>query len=314
MRVNTKRIQIKTCIFAGLFVLALMINGASLVHAQSPRDFSNRIERLENEIDTLNRAVYRGETPPSVSVIGNDLTPHAKADIEVRLQQFENEIRSLRGTVEEQGNRVYQMELKLERALSDMQLRISDLENGGTGAHGSVSTFSQSPAEMENMDTSAQSGMTFDSQLSTTGESSSKTIPQRTISLSDDQAAIDYENAFAQLKAGLFEPASQQFMTFLQKYPDHVLAGNAKYWLGETFYVSGDYERAARIFAEGYKEYPQSSKTADNLLKLALSLAAMDNKTDACIALSQLQNDFSASPSPVTQRGAEEAKRLGCSS
>jgi tol-pal system protein YbgF len=308
--VGLPRKRRKTCIFAGLLFCVIFLIALN-THAQTPRDFTNRIEHLENEIETLNRAVYRGEKPPAPSFNAAPPTGRAQADMQVRLQQLENEIRHLRGTLEEQNNQIRTMRTTLERSMSDMDMRIGDLENKRGGAHlvqdSGITTYDRNAAPVEPGDDRAQSTI-----APTTPDTTPAEIPQRRQTLSDDQAAMAYEDAFAKLKAGQYDTAGQNFMTFLNAYPDHVLAGNAKYWLGETFYVRGDFERAARVFAEGYKEYPNSSKTADNLLKLALSLAALENKEDACVALAQLKDDFADSPGPVTRRGEEESLRLGC--
>ncbi len=326
---KTYKNTIKTCIFAGLLLCGTAFMSAS-VDAQTPREFQNRIERLENEIDTLNRAVYRGEKPAARTGNSNNYSgggnARANADMEVRLQQFETDLRSLRGRLEEQENTITTLKANQERALSDMQLRLSDLERGQNAGMSGTSTSNfggnnlgtsntgTSNIGMNNAAPAVQNGSTAYTRNLPLNQAASSVdaSPARRTSLSDDKAAIAYENAFAQLKAGQYEGAGRDFLSFLDAHPDHVLAGNAKYWLGETFYVRGDFDRAARIFAEGYKTYPNSAKTSDNLLKLALSLASMDNTADACVALEQLKSDFASAPSPVTRRGAEEAKRLGC--
>ena len=44
---------------------------------------------------------------------------------------------------------------------------------------------------------------------------------------------------------------------FLQKYPDHSLAGSAQYWLGETYYAQSDFKRAAANLPAGLQEISQ---------------------------------------------------------
>ena len=80
----------------------------------------------------------------------------------------------------------------------------------------------------------------------------------------------------------------------------------------ESFYVRRQYERAARIFAEGYQSYPKSSKAPDNLLKLGLSLGGMGNTHDACVALAQLKKEYASERTPVMRRADQEFSRLGC--
>ncbi len=94
--------------------------------------------------------------------------------------------------------------------------------------------------------------------------------------------------------------------------PEHRLASNATYWLGETYYVRNQYDDAARVFAQSYQKYPGGSKTPDSLLKLALSLSGLGKKQEACIALAQLKTEFPGGSSAVLQRADKEMTDLGC--
>ena len=123
-----------------------------------------------------------------------------------------------------------------------------------------------------------------------------------------------YESAFSYLKSGDYDSSEQYFSQFVDTYPDHALAGNAQYWLGESHYVRGDFEKAARIFAAGYRKYPKGPKAPDNLLKLGLSLANTGNTEDACIALRQLESEYDSGVGPVLRRAQQEISRLKCTS
>jgi len=97
----------------------------------------------------------------------------------------------------------------------------------------------------------------------------------------------------------------------MQKYGDNSLAGNAQYWLGETYYVQGDYRQAAQSFLKGYREYPKGRKAADSLLKLGLSLNRLGQKEQACAAFGQLGGQFPKA-AEARKRAQTEAKRAGC--
>ena len=99
---------------------------------------------------------------------------------------------------------------------------------------------------------------------------------------------------------------------FVERNPKDPLAGNAQYWLGETYYVRKDYANAASAFAQGYEKYPKSPKAADDLLKLGMSLAALNQKADACKAYGRLQHDFPAAPQGIKERLGSEKQRAGC--
>uniref|UniRef100_UPI001CD43EF8 outer membrane protein assembly factor BamD n=1 Tax=Klebsiella pneumoniae TaxID=573 RepID=UPI001CD43EF8 len=62
-----------------------------------------------------------------------------------------------------------------------------------------------------------------------------------------------YDDAFKKLQEGDYAGAERGFKTFVQRNPQNKLAGNAQYWLGETYYARRDYQNAMTAFAEGYK-------------------------------------------------------------
>ena len=80
------------------------------------------------------------------------------------------------------------------------------------------------------------------------------------------------------MRAGAYAGAQTDFEQMLKRFPAHKLAGNAQYWLGETFYVRRQFKQAAEAFLAGYTTYQQSTKAPDSLLKLGMTLAAMGEK------------------------------------
>jgi tol-pal system protein YbgF len=284
------------------------------------RDTNNRLSRIENELETLSRAIYRGEQPPAGS-FGAAGDSNAQARNEIRIQELETQIRTMNGRIEEQNFEIRQLKEALERLSTDIELRFGEIQTQPQqgGGFGNVAPSSGVETRITNSGSNApltastssssqqqpQSGV-----LGTITERVQSDIPAG-VSTNDSAAAL-YENAFSLLQSGNYAGAERDFETFLRDHENHALAANAKYWLGETFYVRGDFERAARVFAEGYQKYPNGSKAADNLLKLGLSLASSGNATDACVALRQLQRDNPNGVGPVMRRAEQEIARLGC--
>ena len=99
---------------------------------------------------------------------------------------------------------------------------------------------------------------------------------------------------------------------FIEAHPRDALAGNANYWLAETYYVRGDYRKAAGYFAAGYKNFPDSNKASDNLLKLAMSLANLEETDQACLTFKELSERYPEAPPAIKQRAVFESQRAGC--
>ena len=124
--------------------------------------------------------------------------------------------------------------------------------------------------------------------------------------------AARYKHAFAYLMRHDYDNAESAFREFVDAHGEDPLAGNAMYWLGETYYVREMFAESAVTFAEGYESYPGSPKTADNLLKLGFSLARLKRAEDACVALAQLKNEFPNASTTIKRRALNESKRIGC--
>jgi tol-pal system protein YbgF len=121
-----------------------------------------------------------------------------------------------------------------------------------------------------------------------------------------------YKYAFGLLSQANYGEAELALRSFVDQNPNDRLAGNAKYWLGETFYVRQDYQQAAVTFAEAYQEYPGSAKAPDNLLKLGMSLSALGSQSDACGTFVELLKRYPEAAVTILQRAKQERQRLSC--
>ncbi|MBT3307376.1 MAG: tol-pal system protein YbgF, partial [Alphaproteobacteria bacterium] len=101
-----------------------------------------------------------------------------------------------------------------------------------------------------------------------------------------------YNFAFGLLRQANYDNAELALQEFVKSHPKDKLASNARYWLGETYYVRAAYVQAAEVFLEGYQADPKGAKAPDSLLKLGMSLAGLDKKSDACAAFDKVVKDF----------------------
>lgn len=101
-----------------------------------------------------------------------------------------------------------------------------------------------------------------------------------------------YNFAIGLLARQDYPAAEGAFREFVGAHPGDRLAGNAQYWLGETYYVRNDMTKAAQTFLEGVKKYPDGPKAADTMLKLGMSLTAINQKTEACGVFGEMKNRF----------------------
>lgn len=238
---------------------------------------------------------------------------------EIRLQQMETQIRELTGRIEEQNHQIDQLSQKLQAVEESQTLSQSEPEMPQPLMHQSIGASQiatpqrDEPAVVINDPASIVMNAPETVGMNTATPTAVPTSPTASV-IEVGDATAQYEEAYTQLKARNYDKAQQGFETFLSKYSDHVLAANAKYWLGETYYVRGEYKAAAKIFAEGFQTFPDSAKAPDMLLKLGMALAGMEKTSDACVALSQVAVKFPIADTDILDRAKSEMDRLSCSS
>jgi tol-pal system protein YbgF len=133
-----------------------------------------------------------------------------------------------------------------------------------------------------------------------------------TVALAPESPETLYERSNESLLRRQFGDAEAGFRTFIEKYPDHSLAGSAQYWLGETFYAQSDFRQAAQAFLHGYRQYPDSRRAADSLFKLGVSLDRLGQKQQACAAYTSVSSDYPKAVE-IRKRAQAAAKNAGCS-
>jgi tol-pal system protein YbgF len=140
--------------------------------------------------------------------------------------------------------------------------------------------------------------------------------PPSTIGLPPQVASADarqsYEMAYANLLQQNYPAAETGFADFLQRYPDDELAANAQFWLGETYFVRGQWDNAAAAFLKVAQKHARSDKAPDSLAKLAMSMERKGNRQAACRALAELNARFPNPPAHVKRWETTERRRAGC--
>jgi tol-pal system protein YbgF len=90
------------------------------------------------------------------------------------------------------------------------------------------------------------------------------------------------------------------------------LAGDAQYWLGETYYMRGQYKNAADSFLKGYQNYKSGQKAPDTLLKLGMALAELGQKDAACSTFGELKAKYPAAPAHIADEAKAWRNKTGC--
>jgi len=302
--------------FSGLLCL---LGGAAGAQSNDLRPLLDRIDRLERDINLLQRQVYRGNSGSGAPPAPSPTDAASAVNYEVRVSQLEDQLRVLTGQFEEMNYNLDQAKRRLETLASDIDQRLAALEHGGAQTPAAPTALvpprgrgaGDSPAAAAPLAGPPErppqgKGQAPAAMATPPGDATSG-------SLASGSPQEQYNHAFGLLRQGKYDAAEQALRAFIQRYPNDALAGNAQYWLGETYYVRKDYGNAAAVFAEGYQKYPKGGKAPDNLMKLGMALSQLGQKADACRAFARLDRDFPSAPAAVKERAGDEKKRLGCS-
>lgn len=285
-----------------------------------------------DDVATLNREAQRLQGELAQLQLAQT-TGQAGASYETRLAAFEQELRNLTGMIEQLGYQQNQLSQRLDRLQADYDYRLQTLEGGApvgaapsaapttapaSGGGSTVGTGSGSPqGDVKTLGTVSQDQVTT---LQSGQASAGAPQPLGTVQPGATQSAglpagspkEQYDYAFGLLRKADYAGAETALAQFIQTNPGDPLVANAKYWLGETYYVRGNYNAAASAFGVAYQDHPQGPKAVDSLLKLGLSLSLMGQGGDACAVFSELERRFPTAPANVLQRSAQERGRLGC--
>jgi tol-pal system protein YbgF len=285
-------------------ILALVLAAPAFAQNNDMRALMGRMDQLQRQMDTVSRQVYNGAPPSgavSTSAGSNDVAGIA-AVMDERMSSIEGSLKQLNNRMDEQDYALGQMKQQFDLFKSDVEIRLKEI---------STQTSRATPVA-EN--TAIEASRTPDSPIDTNAATAASATAD-TGSVQDlptDNSATLYDASFQALREQKYDRAEAGFKEFIKRYSDDTLAGNAQYWLGETYYVRGKYPEAAKVFATGYQKYPKSSKAPDNLLKLGLSLAQSGKKDAACVTFQQLGVQYQNAAAVIKQRATEEQKKLSC--
>jgi tol-pal system protein YbgF len=249
-----------------------------------------------------------------------DADPSVTANLVLQVQELQDEVRMLRGRLEEANTEIENLKRRQRDQYLDLDQRISDLRNGqpvqpaGAAHSGAAAAAPPGSTEEPPIAPSEPSAAAadvpevrppMDSDSAVTGIAQPQVQSQAaTGSAADEKAA--YDRAFQALKELRYADAAEEFQSFLSQYPNSEFADNAQYWLGESYYVTRNYDIALTAFQDLLDRFPESSKAPDALLKVGYTHYELEQWDSARAALTQVQELY---PDSTLSRLAENRLR-----
>jgi tol-pal system protein YbgF len=183
----------------------------------------------------------------------------ANVDLLNQLTQLRSEVQALRAQVEELQQQNQQLQSTSKAQYLDIDDRLNRLE----GSAPATTKPAVPAASTTKPATATIAATTQDKVPAVYGDKGA--IAQG----AGERAA--YDSAFNALKAGQYVQSAELFQNFLQQYPNGSYTPNALYWLGESYYVTQNYQLAQQQFQSLLDRYPTHDKAPGALLKVGLS-------------------------------------------
>lgn len=209
-------------------------------------------------------------------------------DLLNQLTALRSEVQALRSQIEELQQQNEQLKTSSRNQYLDLDGRLNRIEGGALpAAPGMIETPGAS--------TGQAAPAVRDTPPTIHGD------PGSLSQMGDERGA--YEAAFGALRSGDYAESARRFQQFLVDFPAGSYAPNARYWLGESYYVTQDYALALEQFQSLVQQYPTHDKTPGSLLKIGLSQYGLNDLDAAEATLARVGQQY---PGTDAARTAED--------
>lgn len=112
-----------------------------------------------------------------------------------------------------------------------------------------------------------------------------------------DSAITEFNKAMALFKNAKYADAELAFNHFTERYPEHVLAGSAQYYAGESYFNMGEYKLALNEFQKVVSSFSSSPRVASAIVRIAHCYDASGNSAESARTMALARDMFEGNPS-----------------
>ncbi len=275
----------------GLTVLLLLFSlhspAKTLIFQSQPEPSPER-ESAPTELEPAQQS-----TTYSTSRNDSSVSASAASELLFMIEQLQQEVRVLRGLVEEQAYQLRSLQESSKARYRDLDSRVMEL------------TKSREAVSVPRVGTSASATAVVVPAADTPAGSNRKAPAETNGTVPTEEQKLAYQEAYQLIKERKFEQAVDALHAFIDKYPDGELSGNAYYWLGEVYLVIPKLEQAKQAFSIVVKSFPGHRKLPDALFKLAVTHDRMQDPAGSEKLLNEVQQKF---PQSTAAKLAESYK------
>jgi tol-pal system protein YbgF len=262
----------------GLTVLSLLV----LAGCASQGD----VEVMQHDVDELKSRYFNLEK--DFGVLKNE----TREGVDKSLKDYRGEIESLRkGTADLQAS--------LESAKVDMQVMAGKVDDANLQAKKPSEDISLLKEDLERRLTALEGKI---ANLEKNSDEQQKKMTESSAKQAELSPEALYQQGLDLVKGGDTQKGRELLTKFVDKNPNHELAANAHYWIGESHYTEKSYDLAILEFEKVIKNYPGKEKAPAAMLKQAMSFKALGDGKSAKYVFGKLIESYPRSVEAVTAR------------
>lgn len=312
----------KLALTASLFSMLICAFSVSSAHAQANDQRVNQLQEqvrdLSGKVEEMNFLILQMQEQMRKIQEDNEFRfeelekkkkADAGSDTTTKTAAADSAAATTQKSVTEQTDRV------AENADPDTvpSLNSAAIPNNGNSAD-SVATGTQSSDDVALQAPHALGSIRFDASGNVIGGSLNTDAPKEQIASlpPTDNPNELYQGAYQFIMAGDYRAAEVAFSTHIERFPADPLTSDARYWLGEALYGQERYAEAATVFIDMQRDFPDSKRGAENMLKLGMAMAKLNDREVACATLAKIATRFPAAAPAVLKRAYDERKLNRC--
>ncbi|MGA2464044.1 MAG: tol-pal system protein YbgF [Thermodesulfobacteriota bacterium] len=254
------------------------------------RRFQSQLNLMQKDEDALKRelSAFQKKNQEDISALQTE-TKRLQTDLPLRLENLQSEMRILSTGVEEYKEFLKKPSREIDRVKEDIGSRTKVLEERGKTFEEKNRTLEdQTKALGEKIKGIEDRFKGLEEKI--TGLASkltemekpppTKEVPAEVKGVSTNVGDL-YKDAYETFQKGNLEGARRKFEAFLKQYPNTELSDNAQFWIGETYFLKKDFEKAILEYEKAIVKYPEGDKIPAALFKQALAFLELGDKTNA---------------------------------
>jgi TolA-binding protein len=119
------------------------------------------------------------------------------------------------------------------------------------------------------------------------------------------------EEGKVKLREGDYLGAQLDFEKYILERPDADDIAIVNYWLGESYFVRNEFQKAANAYIVSLGSDPKGIKAPSSMIKLATSFAKLNNP-ESCKIFNAFETQYPNATELEKAKASKEAKKVGC--